>query len=447
MKHPAISKSILLSLILFLTVPSLAQTGSLRIPVNWFAIEQDPGLRNTFYKQSRITRETFISFEVNHFNYLRYNLEHEVEQEVIVSYRVLEDLWNQLFNQIPLGIAALPDSVKAKDEFLFYLDQWRTWLNLRDRALDAFLEAFPTNVGLPQGVLDDLMDRIEDPGVQHGAIGVGAVAQLQALKIQARDKILTSKSFTTAVFNPVAIKDDDDHLIGRTDTLQGVIVSAQGATDAYYAGKLYEQQLQVHDAVLAKFDAFFEKGRDTYRGKEIRVGKKSQGTLVTTTFTVDNFNAADYSIAAQQLPVSVQYFVQSTRPVMFHAGYVISSLDDIDFEKVQTLAGNEVFNLIRDDDLSQDMSAFLTWEFLNSNDGSASLGVSIGTEIKSPGDQVILGLSARFLRRWLLTVATANSGILEGVNEISGNGDIRAFESIKKSREWGILVGISVTPF
>ena len=55
-----------------------AKAGSITIPVDWQKISLDSTLRNTFYNATKVDRQTYVSFNVNHFNYLRYNTEHEI---------------------------------------------------------------------------------------------------------------------------------------------------------------------------------------------------------------------------------------------------------------------------------------------------------------------------------------------------------------------------------
>ncbi len=153
------------------------------------------------------------------------------------------------------------------------------------------------------------------------------------------------------------------------------------------------------------------------------------------------------NIANQEKPVSIEYFVQTDKPVIFHAGYSISSLNDVDFEKVQTLLGNDVFNLIRDEETSQEMSIFLTYELLKSNDNQWSLGATLGTDVRLPGDKIYLGLSGKLFSSWFITVAAATTELPVGVIPVSTTSGVISFESIETSREWGFVVGLSVSPF
>jgi len=183
-----------------------AKGGSITIPVNWQKISQDSTLRNTFYNATKVDRQTYVSFNVNHFNYLRYNTEHEIQEEVIESYRVLEALWNQIFSIIGIFQTTAIDTPTVEDEFLTRLDKWGKALTLRE--LNKYLDEFPSSVALGQSTLDRLENKIEDETTSPDAIGVGAYNQLQQFETATREKILTSKNISAAIVAPIVTRNN-----------------------------------------------------------------------------------------------------------------------------------------------------------------------------------------------------------------------------------------------
>jgi hypothetical protein len=376
-------------------------------------------------------------------------LDHEVQEEVIESYRVLENLWDQVFSYIPGWLPtfkASPDS--ALNEFLQSLRNWQEKLAYREQKLQNYLENFSDSVHVTNKEKKHLKDKIEDSGDDSEAIGVGAVKSLEALRLKTEALIFNSENIAVTVFDTMTvIEPKDNSIMAQIPPVRRKTISKNTATDAYYASILYDKQLQIHNKVVEKFKAFFAAGRKTYRGTRIKIGKKDSGTLVTITMMPVGLRNKNIEIANKTQPVNVQYFIQSDKSFLFHVGCSVTFLKNNEFEKVRAAAGNDVFTLIKDEDYSQDLSAFLSYEILKSNDAERSLGFTLGTDITSPGNKIYLGSSVKLFERWFFTIAAATDEIVKGINEQSENSEIKLYESIKTTRDWGIIFAISLNPF
>lgn len=395
------------STILYAQENKTLKNESVDILINWQKIHEG-NLWSIFYDESKIKESTVVYLKVTNFNFIRFNLEHEIKEDVIESYKVLENLWKQV-----VSIDTYVDlfaGIKFKNKFLEKLVDWRKKLRSREDALKTYLDGFTANVYVEEKDIEDLKERIEDD--------VKIVEDLEDLRIIVQDNIFKSET----------------------------------AQEAYYASVLYEQQLKIHKEVIDKFKAFFTAGRLVCRGKEIKLGRKESGTKVTTILNPVGIKEAENKKTEKPKteigrPATIQYFVQSDMPVVFHVGYSFSRLKNIEFEKIQSLAGNDVFVQIKDEEISQNLSAFLSYELFVSNNLERSLSLTIGTDVVNPGKKIYLGASAKLFRRWFVTIAGATSEIIVGVGEENGDSQIKLFQSVKKTRKWGIVIAISISPF
>jgi hypothetical protein len=427
----------------------MTKSGAVLIPLNWYEIYKDTTLRSTFFKAEKIDKNKLVFLKVTNFNFLRYNLDHEVQEEVVKSYRVPENLWDQVFSYIPVPLPGPKAAIDtAKNEFLLSLKNWRQKLARREKSLQDYLEKFPNNVHVTDDEKAKLKEKIEDTSNGKEAIGVGALKDLEKIRQKTEELIFSSANIAVTVFDTLTVVEPkENYIMAQIRPFWSKTTSENTATDAYYASILYDKQLLIHEKVVQKFKAFFAAGRKTYRGTRINIGKKESGTLVTITMTPVGLSNENIEIANKTRPVSVQYFVQSDKPVVFHVGYSLAFLEDTEFEKVRTLAGNDGFTLIQGECYSLELSAFLSYELLKSNDEKQSLGITLGTDMTSPGDKIYIGISGRLFEHWFFTIGAVTGEIVEGVNEQIGNPEIKLFESIKTTRDWGFVLGISLSPF
>jgi hypothetical protein len=371
---------------------------------------------SVFYTETRIDENTIVYLKISNFNFIRFNLEHEVREEMIESYKVMEDLWSQVFGlaeEVPL----LPERTK-ENKFLASLDTWRQELINREKSLSKFLNRFTSTVYLEDTETELLQEKIEDKSTDPQAIGKAVVNHLEDLRANAYENIFSSET----------------------------------ATEAYFASALYERQLQIHDEVINKFKAFFTAGRSAYKGKRIRLGQKESGTKVTAVLSPVRSKEPESlpkATAGQKnlQPLLIQYFVQSSMPVVFHMGYALSSLGEAGFEKVRLAAGNDVFAQIKDEKLSQNLSAFLSYELWISNNLERSLALTLGTGLAEPGEKIYLGASIKLFRRVFITLAGVSAEITRGVVKENSDPQIKLFQTIQKVKKWGMVVAVSISPF
>ena len=424
------------------------------IAVDWRIIMAE-GLWNELYNAKKISESTEVSLEVLNFNFLRYNLDHEIKEEVIESYRVLENLWSQVFTGIA-GIRGVISSAKKEDiqdEFLECLMKWQNELITGENELQDYLDEFTREIK----VSDDDIASVEVQIKEFKA----AVKELHCLKNKTKNKIYTSKNTSLSRIYPFKLKSKDEVVAESKKKILMTTDTVHSAVDAYYATILYKSQLEDHEKIMDKFNAFFTRAELILAGKRIALGKKEPGTMVTVTLTptkargtLDSFKLVssrkrteDQKSASAPTSVIRRYFVQSDMPIVFHIGYSVSTLNNAEFEKIKTLTGNEVYNQITGEGFTQNLAAFLSYELWASNNLAQSLAFTIGTEMASPGKKIYLGGSIQFLRRWFFTAALATGEITEGVKEISGDSEMQLFHTIKNTRKWEAVFAISIRLF
>src|SRR6185503_15358005 len=113
-------------------------------------------------------------------------------------------------------------------------------------------------------------------------------------------------------------------------------------------------------------------------------------------------------------------FVHSKFPVTFHAGYLYSSLKEVTFDQVRTIAGADLFQQVQNPQSVNTYAAFLSYQLLKGNMGQYSTGVlaTLGTDFKEPGSRLYVGGSLKLLSRVYIGAGVSSATVSEGVNPV-----------------------------
>jgi len=349
-------------------------------------------------RQPRITEGTSLTVRVTGANLLRYALKFETKEKVVDSYVDLEKLWRQV-------LTLVPDSVlRADSGFVRAVKLWRAALVKHDSEVTAVVAGF-RELTLTCG---------EREAIRAQAMEVSnRLSELEALRKDAAD----------------AVHEADDF---------GV----------------YDSALAAHDATVNRLKAFETRGGAAADGFIRRVTFGDAGRVVTLTITMSDLAAGTDAGVAE----AVEFFVHSTLPVTFHAGYSYSSLDAFEFERVRAAAGEDLFSQINEGSTTSGLAAFLSYRLgeVTLPPFGSDVFVSLGTDFSDPGKRIFIGATTR-MKKILLTggIATESvravdvgdrvTDIVSGVGGILGTREL--FTRIRTTRQWQPFIAVTFAPF
>jgi hypothetical protein len=140
---------------------------------------------------------------------------------------------------------------------------------------------------------------------------------------------------------------------------------------------------------------------------------------------------------------------QNDSRVALHAGAVYARVRDVDVEKVQTLAGQELFALTDARDATADIALFLSQRLWADPSRNVRVYGTLGTGLfNEPGSVLHFGGSVG-VSRTLVTAGLATTLVERGVGPVSdqvfpGNGERQLYGEVARTREWGFFVAVSV---
>lgn len=350
-----------------------------------------------------ITAGTSLRITIKDFNFLKYEIRFEKQEELIEAYAQLDKLWGQILGLGGLvGMAAgSADETKEKDAFLEALIAWDKGIGRLYSTIRSELNRYPKSY----------LSSTQVGAIASASIGV----QLQIANLgELEKKVLDS----------------------------AVIDAPKTPTDAKF--RLIQELREKQTAVVEQADTFVQRaGRVADGGKKIIEGTKV-GNVVTATFT-----AVERNNSSEDRTFAVKYFVRSRLPVVFHGGYGQTSLDDFEFEKVRTADGLEAYDLVKDDTTKEDFMVFLSIPFYRFDEREKfALLATLGTGLSKPGENLFAGISAKLYSRFLISYGVMSSEVAEGVHpfvdEVGSALDSRElFATIDKRRDWGSSWAIS----
>ncbi len=135
--------------------------------------------------------------------------------------------------------------------------------------------------------------------------------------------------------------------------------------------------------------------------------------------------------------------MHSKFPVTFHAGYLYSSLKDVKFEEVRTVAGADLFQQVQNPASVNTYAAFLSYQLWSGNMGRHGTGIlaTLGTDFKDPGDRLYAGASIQvpqpLLRGRRRRLGRGREGVNPVVEQIgAGLGTRELFTAVTTRRDW-----------
>ena len=359
----------------------------------------DPWLRKV--GQGRITEETSLRILVKDVNFLKYGLKFEQKEKVVESYVTLEKLWQQALSLMPEARAAsrslpsFPDAVK----------KWRVRIESADSRLTSFVSQY-TTATLTSQQQDEIWKEAESIDASDGPI-----ATLESLRAEAWKALSASGDF--AVFDATAT---------------------------------------LHDATIGRLRAFQGRARLVKNGFPRRITFGESGTIVTVTMTLSDLVAGTEA----GLTETVEFFVHSTLPVTFHAGYSYSGIDDFEFQPVAATVGEDLFSQIKSDENTSSFTAFLSYRLgrTESTPLNSQVFATLGTDFKDPGKRLFFGASLR-VKRVFVSGGVATASVKEGEDRLTDAilaagevlGTRELFGQIVTTRQWRPYVSVSFAPF
>lgn len=366
-------------------------------------------------KDGRITEKMPVTIAVNNYNFLHYGLEIEIEEEVVDAYAELAEFW---------------------DKFL---------------SLDTYLD-----------ILDDRRsDRPPQPDCRIRAIlkvdsrlsaCLDAAGDFEAATVNWRKKLREARAFVASSlkdYNKLALSDDDK---GAIEEFRKNSLSVVKILEAYKTRSLelastnkeldrFDKTDAVHSEIIEGLRRVNARAKLVKNGFIHGVKKKKPGTIVSVKLIptgLEGVGAEDDSLSKKQ--VTVRYFVQSRHPLVFHAGLAYSDVDEVEFSKIRSAAGEDLFSKIQDEDSELDLTGFLSYQFLSyGRRNDQGLLITVGTDFDEPGKRAYFGLSHRW-GRWLLTGGWVRAEVEQG-EETTTDPDL--FRTISSGSDDGGFASIS----
>lgn len=367
----------------------------LRIDDEWLRAQNEP----------RISENTSLTVRIIGANLLRYALQFETKEKVVDSYVDLAKLWREVLRFLPDAETGASDA--RTDGFIKAIHTWRKGL------------------------------------VRHEAELSAVVAGYKQVTLTCGDREAIAKHAATV----------PDRL-AKLETLRQIAENAIPETNDLAVFAVYDATLALHEATVSRIKAFERKARASAEGFVHRITFGGAGRIVTLTITMaDLASGADAGVTE-----SVEFFVHSTMPVAFHAGYAYSSLDNFEFEPIASLAGQDLFARINEAKSTSSFVAFLSYR-LGTPEARHSVAewfATIGTDFNEPGKRIFLGATGR-VKKVLLSfgiataaVREANAGdqvpdIVDAAVDIVGTREL--FTRIRTTRQWRPFVAVSFAPF
>jgi hypothetical protein len=374
--------------------PTIATADQKQIVIPWSVRINTATVENGI-RQLRIDAGDSVSLKVTHFNFLHYSLKFTIEERTIESYVLLDQLWSQVFK----AAGPLTEQAAATPTFEDAIVIWRKSLAGTDDRLATFMQKFAGKVALTS-------DECSEIGGQKKPLGEAPMATLESLRRDALDLAATSPQFD-----------------------------------------LYERVLAQHKAVIARLDAFVKAADLVVNGQVYPVGKKKAGTVVT--FTIAPVDAKNTRAGE---PFESSYFVQSTRPLMLHVGYAASRLKDVEFDRVRSASGSDLFLSTKSDATTKSLVTFMTYEFWRwGSTDDVGLGATLGTGFQKPGQSLFVSGAVR-VNRFVLSVGRSGTGVKEGTGSVletiaGAAGQRELFTTVTSKQKWARFAALSIRVF
>ena len=361
----------------------------------------------------RFTNRDRVELEVEYFNFLRYTLSFDVKEEKSESYQYLTKLWSSLLDPNLLNLLALGGERGSNEDLIAALrDVYR-----RAQALDrrvTSLAGMYRKTGLKKDEAVALKVAVFGPGSKacspedYDLRGkpdfpepTPGASQSDPLTTCSVDEILRGLNLAHARLGRLLIIDNAtfvDVTTGERKSLYNLV------SDAY-------------TGVRKRADTFKALAEKTVGVETKKAGKHEAGTRITLALSALDEGGGRTPLA------DVNYFVETTMPLVAHGGLAFSGLKDVNFDKVKRASAfgeEDLFAKTSEEASSKNFTAFLSWELTplakasGPNNSKASLLLSLGTDVAAPGKKIFAGPSVLLFGRMALTAGVVFGKEAEG---------------------------------
>lgn len=351
-------------------------------------------------RRPRITEDTALRIRVVGANLLKYGLKFETKEKVVDSYVDLEKLWQQVLTIAPLARSAgLPPA-----NFVEAVSNWRDALKTHETEVSAFAARF--------------------------------------------------KGLTLACADRDAIRSESENVNQRLADLEGFREVAAKMIDKPEHFAVYDTTFALHQGTIGRLRSFAVKGAAAADGVVQRITFGAAGRIVTVTMTMSDLVTGTDARVTEV----VEFFVHSTLPVTFHAGYSYSALDSFEFERIAAAAGEDLFAQINEGKNTSGFTAFLSYRVgaAEAPPGRRETFLTLGTDFADPGKRIFIGATTR-IKKVLISAGVATAAVREAkagdrvtdIIDAAGGvlGTRELFTRIRTTRQWQPFLALTFAPF
>lgn len=176
----------------------------------------------------------------------------------------------------------------------------------------------------------------------------------------------------------------------------------------------YDKFNPICEKLCEKIDLFVSRAIKTYDGDIVYVQKRKAGTFVTLKLVPVSILSGD---KIEMHVAIVEYFVHSSYPLDFHVGLAWKKFKDLKFEKVQGLASQDMYQLVKEGEGDFEGVGFLSYRFDSKKTKKPIIWLSLGTDFKKPGKSIYLGVSERFFKKLFISTGFVFTEVTEADQE------------------------------
>ena len=136
------------------------------------------------------------------------------------------------------------------------------------------------------------------------------------------------------------------------------------------------------------------------------------------------------AVLALMLGAGESALAQSRHPLLVHVGYAYSGLSKLEFQKVRSAFGQDLFSLVNQQESSDDFVLGFALQSRAIGTGEKlRVLASLGTGLESPGTNVYFGGGVLLFDSLIVTAGVVSGNTIEGgdeiVEEVFGGGGTR----------------------
>tara|TARA_R110001583_G_C5665969_1_gene410124 strand:+ start:5111 stop:6157 length:1047 start_codon:yes stop_codon:yes gene_type:complete len=347
--------------------------------------------------------------EIKYFNHLGFELSVDEQANEVAVYNYLNNLWGDLFELTNTFSISGPTIRTPIDELHIRISQTQEEMNslIKSREfsnLDVYLT--DSNIVFLTNASNQFSDRIDE---------------LQKLRKE-------------------AISYASNNQLGDSQV------------------KAFSIIIDDYNSLLPVVNDFVSRSHKSVKGTKRLLKKQKVGFIVNVILS-PSMRPNVGSKSVQLSNVDFDYPVESTAPLLFHVGFTHAALNDVEYETVTSLSGDDLFLKVRDDDSLQNFSAFLSYPIDSTLVNEADWFVTLGTDFNDIGDNLYGGLTYRISEKWLFSAGIAYGleltldGSTDQMPVSSDNSETEIesrrtlFQTIEEDREATWFISISYNIF